>query len=133
MNSIVIAPRQTKYCQAIEQSLQRLGHASNAQLLADLRVHFPDLSATTVHRATSRLAARGTITTAPSTQDGAMRYDANATPHDHFQCASCDLLRDTNVKHKVIPILEASIEGCSISGQLTISGTCTQCTRSQSA
>ncbi len=127
MNAPTIVQRQTKYCQAIEQRLRNMGHATNAQLLANLRVTFPGLSATTVHRATTRLAARGTIAMAPSTHDGSMSYDANIIPHDHFQCSSCGLLRDTDVKDKVIPILEASIDGCRISGQLTISGTCNLC------
>jgi Fur family transcriptional regulator, peroxide stress response regulator len=131
MNSAATSQRQTKYCQAIEQTLRRLGHATNAELLAGLQTTFPGLSATTVHRATARLATRGTIALAPSTPNGAMHYDANTTPHDHFQCSSCGLLRDTVVKAKIIPILEASIEGCRISGQLTISGTCKQCVRSQ--
>jgi len=127
MTEVLIAPRQTKYCQAIERALKVLSHATNAQLLASLRESFPDLSVTTVHRATARLAARGTIAIAPSALDGSMSYDANITPHDHFQCLSCGLLRDTDVKDRVIPILEASIGDCSISGQLTISGICQQC------
>ena len=122
-----IVQRQTKYCQAIEQQLRSMGHATNAQLLAILRLSFPGLSATTIHRATARLASRGIIAMAPSIQDGSMHYDANTSPHDHFQCSSCGLLRDTDIKDKVIPILEASIDGCRISGQLTISGTCNLC------
>ena len=127
MSSTTIVQRQTKYCQAIEHALQSLGHATNATLLANLRATYPDLSATTVHRATARLASRGTIAIAPTSHDGAMTYDANTAPHDHFQCLSCDLLRDTDVKDKIIPILVASIDGCNISGQLTISGMCKQC------
>lgn len=129
MTEILIATRQTKYCQAIERELKVLGHATNMELVAILRQDFPDLSVTTVHRATARLAARGSITIAPSAQDGSMTYDANTTPHDHFQCLSCGLLRDTDVKDKVIPILESSIGDCSISGQLTIGGVCKRCMR----
>lgn len=129
MTDTLIATRQTKYCQAIERELKLRGHATNIELVAALRQDFPDLSVTTVHRATARLAVRGTIAVAPSARDGSMTYDANTTPHDHFQCLSCGLLRDTDVKDKVIPILEASIGDCSISGQLTISGVCKQCMR----
>lgn len=130
MTTSITAQRQTKYCKAIETELSRLGHATNAELLVDLRELYPDLSATTVHRATTRLALRGTIAIAPVSKDGSMRYDANTKPHDHFQCLSCGLLRDTDVKDSVIPILEASIGDCSISGQLTISGLCKNCMRS---
>ena len=119
--------RQTKYCNAIRNSLSVLNHATNNELLRELRKYFPELSATTVHRATSRLAERCEIGTAPASKDGSMRYDANTEPHDHFQCSSCDLLRDTDVREKVAPILEASIGDCQISGRLTISGTCKNC------
>ena len=127
MNSVATKQRQTKYCQAIEITLLALGHATNADLLNNLQKNYPDVSATTVHRATARLAQRGTIGIAPPDNEGSMRYDANPKPHDHFLCASCGMLRDTDIKDKVIPILESTIDGCSISGQLTISGTCKQC------
>ena len=127
MNVTTVTQRQTKYCQAIETMLASLGHATNAELLAELQKSFPSLSATTVHRANARLAARGTIALAPPAPDGSMRYDTNIRPHDHFLCTNCGLLRDTDVKAKVTPILEASIDDCHISGRLTISGTCKQC------
>lgn len=130
MNTAVIEPiiaRQTKYCRAIEDILKTKSHATNAELLTELRVLYPDVSATTVHRATARLAERGVIGLAPTALDGSMRYDANTTAHDHFQCSMCGILRDTDIKDKIIPILEKSIEGCQISGQLTITGICKKC------
>jgi len=128
MNTAVISQRQTKYCLAIESILAAKGHATNTEILKQLHQSFPGLSATTVHRATSRLASRGKIGVAPPTRDGSMQYDANPIPHDHFQCSACGILRDTHIKDKLIPILKASIDGCSISGQLTINGTCKNCT-----
>lgn len=127
MNNTATQQRQTKYCQAIEASLLTVGHATNAELLKELQRAFPALSATTVHRATARLAERGVISVAPPSQDGAMRYDANALPHDHFMCTVCGRLRDADIKDKVVPIIESSIEDCHISGRLTISGICKQC------
>lgn len=128
MIKTVITERQTKYCQAIEYMLDSFGHATNAELLSKLRKTYPELSATTVHRATARLALRGKIAIAPpSPRDGSMRYDTNVTPHDHFQCTSCGILRDTDVREKVASILQASIEDCHVSGRLTISGICKQC------
>ena len=122
-----IAPRQTQNCKDIERALRRLGHASNTELLQKLRKTNPSLSATTVHRATSRLASRGVIAIAPPSIDGSMRYDANTHPHDHFMCNRCGLLRDTDIKDKVIPILESRMDDCVISGRLTISGECKKC------
>jgi Fe2+ or Zn2+ uptake regulation protein len=127
MSIVTIAQRQTKYCHAIEKSLGVVGHATNSELLAELRKTYPELSATTVHRATARLASRGTIAVAPSSPSGSLRYDANISPHDHFQCITCGMLRDTDVKATVVPLLESSIGDCHISGRLTISGTCKQC------
>jgi len=127
INVAPINTRQTKYCDAIKVALLVKGHSTNNELLIELRKSFPELSATTVHRATMRLASRGEIGIAPVGKDGSMRYDANIKPHDHFLCNSCDLLRDTDVKKKITPILEASIGDCQISGRLTISGVCRQC------
>jgi Fur family transcriptional regulator, peroxide stress response regulator len=124
-----VQQRQTKYCTAIELLLPSLGHASNADLIKHIRLQFPEVSATTVHRATARLAERGVIAIAPSTKDGAIRYDANVRPHDHFMCESCGLLRDADVKEFVVPTLEQHIGDCSISGRLTISGVCKKCTK----
>ena len=129
MNTMTTKQRQTKYCQAIDRQMQSIGHASNAELLKCLHESFPKLSSTTVHRVTARLSSRGIIKVAPPKQDGSMRYDANTEAHDHFQCLSCGLLRDTNIKNKVIPILESNIDGCKISGQLTINGLCNKCAK----
>jgi Fur family peroxide stress response transcriptional regulator len=127
MQSKPAAIRQTKYCSAIEHALAGLGHATNADLLKVLRVSFPSVSATTVHRATARLRDRGVIATAPAERDGSLRYDANTEPHDHFMCSSCGLLRDAQVKDQIVSVLEKSIGDCRISGQLTISGICKSC------
>ena len=106
--------RQTKNCKDIEQALKGMGHATNTEILKALRKDNPNLSATTVHRATARLASRGAIALAPSYVDGSMRYDANTQPHDHFMCNSCGILRDTDIKDQVIPILESSMKDCII-------------------
>jgi Fur family peroxide stress response transcriptional regulator len=127
MSNVTTLQRQTKYCTLIVHTLRILGHATNAELLKTLQKSFPELSATTVHRATARLASRGLIGIAPSDKNGSMQYDANVKSHDHFQCNSCGVLKDADVKNKVIPILESSIGDCSISGQLTINGVCQKC------
>lgn len=122
-----VQSRQTKYCEAIEHALKIKGHATNSELITLLRETFPEVSATTVHRATARLAARAKIGVAPPAADGSMRYDANTQPHDHFSCSKCGILRDTDIKQQVIPILEESIGDCSVSGRITVSGICKNC------
>lgn len=121
--------RMTKYCDAILQILPALGHATNADLLKILQIRYPNVSATTVHRATARMAERGLIAFAPKNQHGDIRYDAQLAPHDHFVCESCGLLQDADLKPAVSPLIEAAIHGGRISGRLTIHGVCKQCDR----
>ncbi len=122
-----ITPRRTPYCDTIESILAEFGHVTNAKLLAGLRSTYPKVTATTVHRATVRLAERNQIRVAPADLDGSIRYDANTEPHDHFMCSVCGELRDTDVIDIVKPALEGSIEGCHIEGRLTIGGICNKC------
>ncbi len=126
-NANTAQARQTKYCNAIKQALINLGHATNNDLLYELRQTYPDLSATTVHRATSRLASRGEISVAPASRDGSMRYDAKIKAHDHFLCDNCGSLMDIDVKHKLSAMLNDSICDCQITGRLVISGICKNC------
>ena len=125
--AVATQSRQTKYCKALSAALLELGHATNNELLLQLRRSYPELSATTVHRASARLASRGEISIAPAARDGAMRYDANLKAHDHFLCSSCDQLKDVDVKDKLNTILDNSICDCQISGRLTINGLCSSC------
>lgn len=121
------AERKTKYCIDIEHILREKGHATNVELLHELRKRYPTLTATTVHRATLRLASRGKISLAPPSKDGSTRYDSNLQPHDHFQCTNCEKLLDTDIRNKIITVLEETINGCSFEGRLTISGICKRC------
>lgn len=125
--SVDTSSRQTKYCVHIEQIVQTFGHASNAQILHALQEIYPDVSATTVHRATTRLAGRHKIGIAPKDANGAMRYDANTTPHDHFVCSECGMLKDIDVASEIAAILARNIADCGISGRLTIGGICKTC------
>jgi Fur family transcriptional regulator, peroxide stress response regulator len=129
MNSAVVVPRTTKYCLAIETALSRRGHATNSELHEILLSMYPEISATTIHRATARLSARGSIRSAPSSLDGAMRYDSNPLPHDHFMCTHCGTLQDIDVKETVVQLLKTAIRDCDVSGRLVISGRCKDCSR----
>lgn len=125
--------RETKYCAAIRSSLRDLGHASNAELLSLLRKNYPELSATTIHRATARLAARGEIGVAPNTKEGAMQYDANVAYHDHFQCNNCGVLKDVQLSKSILPFIEEKIgDGCKITGNIVVNGTCKHCAKARS-
>lgn len=124
---MTVIPRQSKYCSAIEIALHEMGHATNAELLYRLQQQFPALSATTVHRASARLAQRGEIAIAPPNANGDIRYDATLMPHDHFVCSGCDELRDIDIAHDVLKLVGQQLRDCSVSGRITITGTCKNC------
>lgn len=119
--------RQTKYCKAVEKALLSLGHATNAEILLLLKTSYPNISATTIHRTTTRLALRGKIAEAPLAKDGSKQYETKTEPHDHFQCSICGNLQDADIKNKVMPLLKNYIDGCEITGRLTINGVCKKC------
>ena len=119
--------RNTKYSSALKEAISMQGHATNADLLRTLKDTFPELSATTVHRITARLAESGDIAIAPPSRGGAVRYDHNTLPHDHFMCTGCDGVRDVDIKDELIDLLTSSMDDCHISGRLTISGICSKC------
>lgn len=120
--------RTTKYVTAVRDHMRVVGHATNTDLLEALRDEFPDVSATTVHRITSRLLERRELQLAPPSSENAMQFDVNLAPHDHFMCTHCGLLRDATLSEKLRPLVEQSIgDGCTISGSLTISGICKSC------
>ena len=125
-----ITPRQTRYATAIAHALAKRGHATNAELLADIRSDFPEVSSTTVHRVTGRLKDRGIIGAAPATASGAERFDASPDPHHHFMCSMCSNICDipqTNESTHVMQQLKELSGKCAIAGTLTMLGTCHGC------
>ncbi len=124
----VVHERTSKYIDAVRKLIAQRGHATNAELIAALHHDYPNLSATTVHRVTARMHERGELQLAPSGNANILRYDANLSPHDHFLCDICGLLRDASLSDVIRPIIEQAIgDDCSISGSLTVSGICKQC------
>lgn len=123
-----VIDRATKYSTFVMNALAKRGHATNAELLYDARAQYPDVSATTIHRITSRLLLAGKVRLAPTGRDNAMRYDANIEPHDHFMCTVCERLRDAVFGSDIRDSIETHIgDGCSISGDLTVTGVCKYC------
>ena len=119
--------RMTKYVLAVQEYMHQAGHATNAQILAHLQQAYPELSATTVHRITARMVERGQLDVAPSGSDQSTRFDANTSPHDHFQCRGCDRLRDVDLPASVFEAMQQQIGDCKVSGRLVVQGTCARC------
>ena len=119
--------RRTKYSQAVHDIIIELGHATNAEIAKKLRDKYDEVSDTTVHRITRRLLLDEFISLAPSGPDGAHRFDANTSSHDHFECAHCHGLRDMIVPSKIRAELSKELDGCALSGRLLVTGNCHEC------
>lgn len=123
-----VQERTTKYISAVRNFVEQVGHATNAEILGALQHDYPSVSATTIHRITTRLAERGELQKAPTGQDNVLRFDANVEQHDHFMCSNCGVLKDAYLDDAVRPLIEKSIgDGCAISGRLVVSGICKSC------
>jgi Fe2+ or Zn2+ uptake regulation protein len=121
--------RYTKYTQDIIDIIRDKGHATNLEILDEIQLSYPQVSATTVHRVTSRLCENGLISEAPVDLAGSMRYDSNLSPHDHFICTNCGGIRDINVADEFIPSISKALGGCKVTGRLVINGSCELCLR----
>lgn len=119
--------RESRYCDIVRVSLVRLGHATNAMLLREVRKTYPRVSATTIHRVTARLAARGELMPSPANLQGAMRYETNKAAHDHFMCTVCGKLHDIDIANEVTKLFEEKLLDCRPSGRVVVSGTCGTC------
>lgn len=123
--------RTTKYSTAVTHALQSLGHATNAEIIALIRREYPEVSETTIHRVTARMAEHGDIAFAPRDDHGAIRYDNNITAHDHFICTGCGGLRDIDVAEEIMPTIVSALGGCDVSGRLEIKGRCSTCRKKE--
>lgn len=119
--------RKSKYTELVYASLLRRRHATNIDIASDVRLVYPDVSDTTVHRITQRMLADGLCQYAPHTDQGVMRFDSNVTQHDHFECAQCGILQDISIENSARDSIARAIDGCTIDGQLKIVGTCCAC------
>jgi len=122
--------RDTKYSKEVLAAIQKLGHATNAELHSILLATYPEVSATTIHRSSARLLERGLVAAAPADMQGAMRYDADITAHDHFICTKCGGIRDIDIAGDFIPKISKALGGCKVTGRLVINGSCESCLKS---
>lgn len=120
--------RRSKYVDAVKYSLAHFGHATNAELCDDLRISYPHLSDTTVHRITQRLYDDGEIGFAALDRAGVMVYDARSDEHDHFYCEHCDSIRDVELPKTCRDSIHTAVGPCQLSNSLKIVGVCQGCT-----
>lgn len=123
----MIAERSTRYTQAVMKYMESVGHATNGQILDELQRTYPDLSATTVHRITTRMLERSELICALPTSDKLSRFDVNTVQHDHFHCLGCDSLRDVDLPKELFDSIQAKLGDCKLTGGLTVQGSCAKC------
>ncbi len=123
-----VAPfRETKYCNAVRECIGQLGHASNSVIHKWVTAEYPDISATTIHRVTTRLYKRGAISIAPPDKNGSVRYDANIRPHDHFICEKCYRIKDIDIYDDIKPNIESCLGVTLSNARITITASCDTC------
>ena len=93
-----------------------------------VRQRVPTISLDTVYRTLATLARIGLISRVTATP-GVARYDADSSPHHHFVCMRCGLVRDA-----MCPDLDAvgatewtSVFGTVESVEVQLRGVCSQC------
>lgn len=117
--------RQSKYCTAIENAMQTLGHATNLELSRCYVSSFQML-ALRPFIANGSISLRGQLSSRRRERWPDARYDANVVPHDHFQCQRCFMLRDADIRD-VVPGYSGGYCRLRDCGRLVISGLCKIC------
>lgn len=106
----------------------KMGHATNQEILNEAKKTIPEITATTIHRITKRLISRGLLAEGPEL-NGSTMVDANITKHDHFLCKGCNGIKDfvisNNLRQKLAS--QANVQLTPIS--LTIFGDCAKCNK----
>ena len=118
--------RMTHQTKQVLRTARRLGHASNARILSEVHETLPDLSATTVHRITTRLIRAGLLAYGPD-MNGVKIIDANIARHDHFICQSCSGIKDITISDRSRNELQTQVDALVTESRLTITGDCTRC------
>jgi Fur family transcriptional regulator, peroxide stress response regulator len=123
MKSVMRMTPQTK---AVIATITELGHGSNMQILQKVRVWFPGLTATTVHRITNRLVVNGMLARGPEI-NGVVYVDANLAPHDHFICSACEGIKDVAISHSLRAELQEQVGVGILPTNFVIFGDCDTC------
>lgn len=113
---------------AVKKALASYGHATNQQIHESVKRTYPNLSATTIHRITSRLAESKEIGYAPSNGKTVM-LDAKSESHDHFVCKGCGGMKDIKLPHSVFEHIQEQLGKNIVENELVIYGICVDCSQ----
>lgn len=126
--------RLTPQRRLVLDAVERLGHATPDEVLAEARQHLPELSLSTVYRNLEVLEELGLVRHA-HLSDRAPTYHSIEGGHEHFHlvCRSCGDV--TSVGPSMLaPLLEQLDEAYGFTpdvGHLTVFGTCRACAAAQ--
>lgn len=118
--------RMTHQTKQVLQVANQLGHATNAEILLEVKKQLPNISATTIHRITTRLVINNMLALGPEL-NGSMTLDANTNQHDHFICKDCDGIKDIKISDTARKELQQQVDALLYSSVLSITGNCHQC------
>lgn len=86
-----VTPQRIAICRALAETAT---HPTAQALFEQLSAQFATLSRATVYNTLETLAQVGLAQQLVVTGDGAMRFDANLTPHAHLVCTRCHRVED---------------------------------------
>ena len=78
--------------------MHRTDHPTADMVYSDIRKVYPNISLGTVYRNLALLSDLGEIQKL-TTSDGAVRFDGNTAPHNHFTCRKCGSVLDLEYFH----------------------------------
>lgn len=95
----VVAIKYSRQRESIKELLQaRTDHPTADMIYESARRIYPNISLGTVYRNLSLLVSLGEITKI-STPEGADRFDARTSPHNHFICQNCHKIMDLEMEN----------------------------------
>lgn len=118
--------RMTPQTLTVIDIVNKEGHASNSQILQIAKSDFPNLSATTIHRITTRLIAAGLLASGPQL-NGVKLIDSNLQEHDHFVCSACGGIKDVTITPKLHKDLQQQTGSTIMPSSLVVIGDCQNC------
>ncbi len=118
--------RRTIQATTIIEELDKLKHATNAQLWERVKLRLPDVTLPSVHRTTARLARDNTIG-GSLTNHGQVILDCRPSAHSHFICATCDKVKDLDLHQDLISHIQNQIGDSIVPTSIVIRGSCNRC------
>lgn len=111
-----------------ENLVHRYDHPTADMVYSDIRHIYPSISLGTVYRNLALLSELGEIRKLV-TGDGAVHFDGNPAPHNHFTCRRCGCVQDLDTQD--ISFLKAEAEkdfdGIIEDYSVNFYGVCPQC------